>query len=301
MNKLKQLLVLSIITALSFISPLTAFAEPVDPLLLQESTEPTLNMTELTLPAKLIVDGTTTVAFTWLRVTGTTKDVKWSISDKSVARLVKVNTKNMIQVDAKKKGKATITAKVGNKKLKCKLTVKNKISDEQLSDLIKVDMTNAPKQYVTFTNTSPYHVIFDGHTHYYDADNKIIESSTIGWVYLKPGETRKEYAPTDMYPGTDHWDFAFESTGIDYEYRPLSTTTEIKGIDNNILSVEVTNVSDYTEGSYDVALFFMKNGEVVWADERTTKETMTPGKSEILTYNISSVPEYDEIVVDPER
>lgn len=56
-----------------------------------------------------------------LKVTGTKKKVTWKSSNKKVAT---VSTKG--KVTAKKKGTATITAKVGKKKLTCKITVKNK-------------------------------------------------------------------------------------------------------------------------------------------------------------------------------
>lgn len=57
-----------------------------------------------------------------LKVKGTKKKVKWTTSNKKVAT---VNSKG--KVTAKKKGTATITAKVGGKKLKCKITVKNPV------------------------------------------------------------------------------------------------------------------------------------------------------------------------------
>ena len=54
-----------------------------------------------------------------LKVKGTNKKVKWSTSDKSIA---KVNSKG--KVTAKKNGTAVITAKVGKKELKCKVKVR---------------------------------------------------------------------------------------------------------------------------------------------------------------------------------
>ena len=57
-----------------------------------------------------------------LKITGTSKKVKWKSSNKKVAT---VNSKG--KVKAKKKGTATITAKVGGKKYKCKITVKKQI------------------------------------------------------------------------------------------------------------------------------------------------------------------------------
>lgn len=56
-----------------------------------------------------------------LKVNGTNKKVKWSSSKKSVA-----SVSSSGKVTAKKKGSATITAKIGKTKFKCKVTVKAK-------------------------------------------------------------------------------------------------------------------------------------------------------------------------------
>jgi len=55
-----------------------------------------------------------------LKISGTKKKVKWSTSNKKVAT---VSSKG--KVTAKKNGTATITAKVGSKNYKCKITVKD--------------------------------------------------------------------------------------------------------------------------------------------------------------------------------
>lgn len=55
-----------------------------------------------------------------LKVTGTTQKITWSTSNKKYAT---VSSKG--KVTAKKAGKVTITAKVGNKRLTCKLTIAN--------------------------------------------------------------------------------------------------------------------------------------------------------------------------------
>ncbi|MBQ7202585.1 MAG: Ig-like domain-containing protein [Eubacterium sp.] len=67
-----------------------------------------------------------------LKVKGTKKKVKWTSSNKKVATVTKKGL-----VKAKKKGKATITAKVAGKKLKCKITVETpKISATKTSIVI---------------------------------------------------------------------------------------------------------------------------------------------------------------------
>lgn len=61
-----------------------------------------------------------------LKLKNNKKKIKWSTSNKKVAT---VSSKGKIK--AKKKGKATITAKVGKKKYKCKVTVKALTQDEK--------------------------------------------------------------------------------------------------------------------------------------------------------------------------
>ena len=66
-----------------------------------------------------------------LKVKGSKKKVKWTRSKKKIAT---VNKKG--KVTAKKAGKTTITAKIGKKKYRCKLTVKNPVTK-----LSKVSLT----------------------------------------------------------------------------------------------------------------------------------------------------------------
>ena len=83
----------------------------VVPMQAQAKTKVKINKTKAT----IYVGKTTT-----LKITGTNKKIKWSSSNKKIAT---VSSKG--KVTAKKKGTATITAKVNGKSYKCKVTVKN--------------------------------------------------------------------------------------------------------------------------------------------------------------------------------
>jgi len=77
-----------------------------------------------------------------LKVTGTTKNVKWSSSNNKVA---KVSQKGL--VTALKVGSAKITAKVGSKKLTCKIAVKSPLS----ADALNLNLDVGATKYVTLT------------------------------------------------------------------------------------------------------------------------------------------------------
>ena len=90
-----------------------------------------------------------------LKVKGTKKRVKWYSTKKSVAT---VNKKGVVK--AKRKGKAYIVAKVGKKKLRCKVTVKKKTSKKKTNGK-KVKLNKSVKKqlpgdnwYVNFSGTS---------------------------------------------------------------------------------------------------------------------------------------------------
>ncbi len=97
-----------------------------------------------------------------LKVSGTKRKVKWSSSKRSVAV---VNSSG--KVTAKKKGTAVITAKVGSKRYRCKVTVKQPVTSVKLNAKSKtltkgssctlkatVRPTNANNRAVTWTSSN---------------------------------------------------------------------------------------------------------------------------------------------------
>lgn len=95
-------IMLSLVLAIAMVIPATA---------VKKTDTVRLNKTSAT----VYVGGSTT-----LKLSGTAKNVQWSSAKKSVATVSKKG-----KVTGVKKGETTVTAKVGNKSYKCKVTVKN--------------------------------------------------------------------------------------------------------------------------------------------------------------------------------
>ena len=113
MNKLKSLLI-SFVLALTCVSMVTS--------------------TDFVQAASIKLNKTSITMYTGktytLKVSGTSKKVTWSTSNKKVAT---VSSKGV--VSAKSSGSATITAKVSNKNLKCKVTVKKQSTNNKKAAL----------------------------------------------------------------------------------------------------------------------------------------------------------------------
>lgn len=106
-----------------------------------------------TVPVKLNKTSVTIVkgCNTGLRLTGSSKSVKWSSSNKKVAAVSAGGT-----VKGKSPGKATVTAKVKQKKYKCRVTVTAYPADDHLAGTYKVVKIREGKK--TSRDTKEYHV-----------------------------------------------------------------------------------------------------------------------------------------------
>lgn len=106
---------------------------------------------------------------TTLKVTGTTKHIMWTTSDKKIAT---VNSKGVVY--GKKSGEATITARVGSgssgKSLKCKIKVKNKlvipktrvfVTLGEYEEIIVKDRGLKSEEYITFFDNEDGTVNFE--------------------------------------------------------------------------------------------------------------------------------------------
>lgn len=131
---IRKMLSLMIICSMTFVSlGFAAFAGPVSAASKTELSKKSVTLTK---------GGTKTI-----RLKNAGKKVVWKSSNKKVVKIVKKEGKYKSKVTVKglKKGKATITAKVGKKSYKCKVTVKDK--DEIEIRPISSSSVNKSKSY----------------------------------------------------------------------------------------------------------------------------------------------------------
>lgn len=133
-----------------------------------------------------------------LKITGTKTKVNWSSSKKSVAS---VSSKGV--VTAKKKGTAVITAKVGNKKYTCKVTVRNPLTAKQAEKAVQkfLSKQNFPFWIYSAQKNGKKYIIWASYTQT-GVKSKFIVNSITGktcsyapylGIDLAAGKTAKEY------------------------------------------------------------------------------------------------------------
>lgn len=242
-----------------------------------------------------------------LKVTGTKGKVKWKSSKKSVAT---VSSKG--RVKAKKKGSATITAKVGKKKYTCKVTVKKPSTNSNggFSGNTNANTnanTSGKKNVVTYhAESTPYGAVAILENHYDYTVDLIVE-----FVYYMNGSmigTSKGYnyafAPHSKcaLQGWNH-DKTWDSFKINLKIEKASNTiTNNSGIryssnfgDNNVM-VEVKNVGRKNY-STQIGVVFYQNGRIVGYNYNYA-HVENPGSTAYLQFNFPYDRDYNDIIPD---
>ena len=242
-----------------------------------------------------------------LKVTGTKGKVKWKSSKKSVAT---VSSKG--RVKAKKKGSATITAKVGKKKYTCKVTVKKPATNSNggFSGNTNANTnanTSGKKNVVTYhAESTPYGAVAILENHY---DHTV--DLTVEFVYYLNGSmigTSKGYnyafAPHSKcaLQGWNH-DKTWDSFKINLKIEKASNViTNNSGIryssnfgDNNVM-VEVKNVGRKNY-STQIGVVFYQNGRIVGYNYNYA-HVENPGSTAYLQFNFPYDRDYNDIIPD---
>jgi hypothetical protein len=219
-----------------------------------------------------------------LKVKGTSKKVTWSSSDKSIA---KVNSKG--KVTAVKKGTVTITAKVGNKKYKCK---------------VKVNKTPKLEYKVTSAKQDERYYVIEGKV--YNKTNTAIDSALIKFD-LYDGSKNKITTATDSIIWIDAagtWKFKITSyvgdkTVKSYKnsylkgsyfsastkYTKFNTSIKLKKTESNSYSTtyQISGKLQNNNGTkltyvFAIYAFYDKNGNVIATTFHGFDEEVKNGK-----------------------
>lgn len=242
-----------------------------------------------------------------LKVTGTKGKIKWKSSKKSVAT---VSSKG--RVKAKKKGSATITAKVGKKKYTCKVTVKkpSTSSNGGFSGNTNANAntnTSGKNNVVTYhAESTPYGAVAILENHYDHAVDLVVE-----FVYYLNGSmigTSKGY----NYAFAPHSKCALQGWNADKTWDSFKVNLKIEkasniitnnsGIryssnfgDNNVM-VEVKNVGRKNY-STQIGVVFYQNGRIVGYNYNYA-HVENPGSTAYLQFNFPYDRNYDDIIPD---
>lgn len=269
---------LTVLLCVTFLNPTVAYSATIK-----------LNKTKLTLD-----EGK---SYT-LKLTGTTKTVKWSTSNKAVAT---VSSKGVVK--AVKAGTATITAKVSSKKYTCKVTVKEVFNAQKAVKNLSATTYDTNRGVLQIVkNNYSFPMELHATIVYYDADNQMIDKSSAANYHFEKG---KEcvlffYAPIDSdynYVAYDHYKITYSASAISFTKSNLKDIKIESNIGADNVMVEVTNDGDSTCEYTQIYIIFYKDGEVVGYDYRYANVN-DPGSIDYLDFSFPYDESYDTIDID---
>ena len=227
-----------------------------------------------------------------LKVTGTKSKVRWSSSNKKVAT-VSSNGK----VTAKKKGTATITAKVGKKKLKCSIKVNNKKTIKN----VEYELQDTGRGVIAILkNNNKYAVSIEGKLVYLNNNGKMLDASSAYNYCLEPSATCALFfsGPTNSsYRYVEYSNFKLSmSVTKSYYDKYASSKISIKknrGADN--ITIKATNKSKYDLDTIQIAIVFYDEAGNAIGYEYHYADCKEKKSSDYLSFNYPYDEDYETI------
>lgn len=238
-----------------------------------------------------------------LKVTGTKGKVKWTSSKKSVAT---VSSKG--RVKAKKKGSATITAKIGKKKYTCKVTVKNASNGNGGFGGNPNANSSGKKNVVSYhAESTPYGAVAILENHYDHAVDLTVE-----FIYYLNGTmvgVDKDY----NFAFAAHSKCALQGWNSDKTWDSFKINLNIKKASSSVITnnsgihysanfgsrnvvVKVDN-NGRKNAFTTIAIVFYKNGRIVGYDDRNA-DVKNPGSTSYLEFDFPFDRNFEDIIPD---
>ena len=238
-----------------------------------------------------------------LKVTGTKGKVKWTSSKKSVAT---VSSKG--RVKAKKKGSATITAKIGKKKYTCKVTVKKASNGNGGFGGNPNANSSGKKNVVSYhAESTPYGAVAILEIHYDHAVDLTVE-----FIYYLNGTmvgVDKDY----NFAFAAHSKCALQGWNSDKTWDSFKINLNIKKASSSVITnnsgihysanfgnrnvvVKVDN-NGRKNAFTTIAIVFYKNGRIVGYDDRNA-DVKNPGSTAYLEFDFPFDRNFEDIIPD---
>lgn len=213
----------------------------------------------------------------------TSKTVKWSTSNKKIAT---VSSKG--KVTGKKAGTCTVTAKVGSKSYKCKVTVKRPVS----KDLLEIKSVATAKNCwcgaaYRIKNNNDYTVEFAFDVKYYDENGEFINTCELDKRVVGSGET---IYITANGPGEYE-----KAKPVIKNLKKSEYKSAIKDIEVSLNEagdcVTVTNNSDFTVTRLRIECWRINENKqidmvILLCDDNFSENGLKPGKSYTCKVNL---------------
>ena len=208
-----------------------------------------------------------------LKLRSNKRKVKWSSSNKKVATVSKKG-----KVKGKKAGKATITAKVGKKKYKCKITVKKKNVKQSASQTITQPAEESTAKPIEQPTTKQQMSISD---YYATLKNYIITKGT------KTSDVESKYSQTFYINSTCNCSLIYNKNTDMYRFEVLSNMgSEKSTIWFNMSKTPIVKYQFTSEVLEYTAISNFEGAKYTWNDKTTVGFTIKNSGCTLSTYQM---------------
>lgn len=217
----------------------------------------------------------------------TKKKVKWKSTNKKVATVTKKG-----RVKAKKAGKATIIAKIGNKKLKCRITVKKRKTTTTTTTTTKAESDSKKENVQAEENTIlKDRALWKDCKNLYTVDNDVISGDTSTQLYRFQNNILSTYSTYDFNTSQSY----FYINLFSLETGALLGTCELEGFNINVQALDeyivVHSRNDNKVYLLDDQLSIVKEyciyGEDVYLDSKGETAYIFTENDGIKVYNLT--------------
>lgn len=230
-----------------------------------------------------------------LKVNGTKQKAIWSSNRFTVATVTQKG-----KVTAKSEGVATITAKVGKRSLKCKVTVKERDYSSKIKVLEEYTLPDGigwyTRHFMVIKNTSNATVDIKTSSVAYSSDGSMISAANASFYALGAGCTSILYEPFETGEEISSYKTEIKATESKYYKSVLKDLSYTQNDIDGGAIFEVTNNGNYSAQFVEGYALFFLNGELVeYESAYFTDDSSEIKPGSTITKQLKTYENFDEI------